>query len=332
MRNCVVSYGDGQGKMAAGLFEGQYVWHPAADDRRLASVCVDVRAGRYLSTHEALAESRGDYGLRAHRSLILASEAADSDLTERWLAEEPTPEAALMWARVAVLRALRAADAKDDRAEALERIALTACDRAATMAPADPTPWVAKLAMARLHDLREPAPQGLLTAPPGPWRLFSHILRLDPWNREGHHRFLTFFFTRYGGSVNAAWDVAAFLSQRAPASSPLRLLPLVALVESYNPSQLLVDRTWEQPQWRSTALAIYQNWLPQVPSYRFTPVLDLAYLAHALFMAQREFEARAVFMAMGPYACRMPWSVFGDPEEQLSRARRSCGLPVPGVP
>ncbi|WP_199791469.1 hypothetical protein [Streptomyces sp. 142MFCol3.1] len=317
--------------MAAGLFEGQYVWHPAADDRRLASVCVDVRAGRYLSAREALEETRADFGLRAHRSLVMASEAADSDLAERWLAEEPSPEAALLWARVAVLRALRAADTKDGRAEALERIALTACERAAVMTPADPTPWAAKLSMARLHDLREPAPQGLLTAPPGPWRLFSHILRLDPWHREGHHRFLAFFFTRHGGSVNAAWDVAAFLSQRAPASSPLRLLPLVALVESYNPSQLLVDRTWEQPQWRSTALAIYQNWLPEVPGYRFTPVLDLSYLAHALFMSQREFEARAVFTAMGPYACRMPWSVFGEPEEQLSRARRTCGMPVPGA-
>ncbi|MET8247935.1 hypothetical protein ABZV31_28165 [Streptomyces sp. NPDC005202] len=318
--------------MAAGLFEGQYVWHPAADDRVLASVCVDVRAGRCVSARDALVETRGDFGLRAHRSLVLASEAADSDLTERWLAEEPTPEAAMMWARVAVLRALHAADARDERAGTLERIALSACDRASALDPADPTPWVAKLAMARLHRFRDSAPQGLLTSPPGPWRLFAHVLSLDPWHREAHHRFLAFFFTRYGGSVNAAWDVAAFLSQRAPADSPLRLLPLVALVESYNPTQLLADRVWEQPQWRSTALAIYQNWLPTVAGYRFTPVLDLAYLAHALVMARREFEARAVLTAMGPYASRMPWCVFGDPAEQLSRARRACGLPVPGTP
>jgi hypothetical protein len=315
--------------MAAGLFEGQYVWHPAADDRVLARVCVDIRAGRYLSAHEALAETRGDLGLRAHRSLVLASEAADSDLAERWLAEERTPEAALLWARVAVLRALRAADARDGRARALERIALAACDRAARADPADPTPWAARLAMARLHRLRDPAPRGLLTAPPGPWRLFAHVLSLDPWHREAHHRFLACFFARHGGSVNAAWDVAAFLAQRAPVDSPLRLLPLVALVESYNPTQLLADRVWEQPQWRSTALAIYQNWLPGVAERRFTPVLDLAYLAHALVMGKREFEARAVFAAMGPYASRMPWSAFGDPADQLSRARRACGLPVP---
>lgn len=100
-------------------------------------------------------------------------------------------------------------------------------------------------------------------------------------------------------------------------------------MESYNPTQLLADRAWEQPQWRSTTLAIYQNWLPAVASRRFTPVLDLAYLAHALVMGKREFEARAVFAAMGPYASRMPWSAFGEPADQLSRARRACGLPVP---
>lgn len=306
------------------------MWHPAADDRQLAGACVDVRAGRYLSAHEALKDARRDFGLRAHRSLVLASEAADSDLAERWLAEEPGTESALLWARVAVLRALRAADTHDRHAVDLGRIAFAACHRAALMAPRDPTPWVTELALTRLQRPGDPAPQGLLTAPPGPWMLFQHILRLDPWHREAHHRFLAFFFGRYGGSTNAAWDVAAYLGQRAPVTSSLRLLPLVALVEEFDPSSLLADRTWEQPQWKGTAMGAYRNWLPEVSGYEFTPVLDLAYLAHALTMARCDFEARAVFAAMGPYASRMPWSAQGDPEEQLTRARLACGLPVPG--
>ncbi|GAA0349390.1 hypothetical protein [Streptomyces blastmyceticus] len=317
--------------MTAGLFEGQYVWHPAAGDHRLARACVDVRAGRYLSAHDVLEEAREDFGLRAHRSSVLASEAADSDLAERWLAEEPGAEAALLWARVAVLRALRAADGRDRRAVVLGRIALAACERAAEMSPADPTPLVAKLTLARYHRTRDPAPRGLLTAPPGPWALLARILRLDPWHREAHHRFLAFFFSRHGGSANAAWDVAAFLGQRAPASSPLRLLPLVTLVQDHDPAAPLAHRTWEQHQWRTTAMGVYENWFPHVAGYRFTPVLDLAYLAHALFMSHREDEARAVLTAMGPYASRMPWSAFGDPEEQLTRVRRLCGLPVPAA-
>src|SRR4051812_48447391 len=100
-------------------FAGQYAWHPAADDRELAQACMDVRAGRYRSAQEALQEAGEDFAVRAHRSLILASEAADSDLAEWWLAEEPSAEAALLWGRVAVLRALHAADAEDRRAGAL---------------------------------------------------------------------------------------------------------------------------------------------------------------------------------------------------------------------
>ncbi|MFI1016872.1 hypothetical protein [Streptomyces sp. NPDC020965] len=315
--------------MPAGSFDGQYVWHPAADDHQLARACIDVKAGRYFSARAVLQEARGDYDLRAHRSLVLASEAADSDLAERWLGEEPGPESALLWARVAMLRALRSADAGDPHTAMLLTIAHTAGERAARLLPTDPTPWVAQLAMARVRRPLDRAPQGLLTAPPGPWQLFARILRLDPWNREAHHRFLAFFFTRHGGTASARWDVASFLSSRAPAASALRMLPLVALAEEYDPSSLLAYRTWRQPQWVATATGGHQNWFPGVSAYRFTPVLDLSYLAHALYLGRCEPEAREVLLAMGPFASRMPWSLFGAPDVQLTKARRACGLPVP---
>ncbi|AZK92798.1 MULTISPECIES: hypothetical protein [Streptomyces] len=317
--------------MPAGSFGGQYVWHPAADDRRLARACIDVKAGRYLGAERALRETRGDFGTRAHRSLVLASEAADSDLAERWLAEAPGPESALLWARVAMLRALRAEDSGARHTGTLLGIAETACERAALFDPRDPTPWTVRLALARIRRPRDPAPPGLLTAPPGPWPLLARALRLDPWNREAHHRFLAFYFARYGGTASARWDVASFLSHRAPVGSVLRLLPLVALAEEYDPSSLLAHRTWRQPQWVATALRGYRNWLPEVPRYRFTPVLDLSYLAHALYMGRQKPEAREVLTAMGPYAARMPWSAFGDPGDQLTRARRTLGLPVPAA-
>jgi hypothetical protein len=317
--------------VAAESFGGQYVWHPAADDRRLARACVDVRAGRYRSAHEVLAETRERFALRAHRSLVLASEAADSDLAERWLAEEPGPDAALLWARVAMLRALSAADRGDQRAGALLRIARAACDRAARALPGDPTPWTALLALARLERADDPAPEGLLTAPPGPWRLFAHVLRMDPLHREAHHRFLAYYFERHGGTAGARWDVASFLSHRAPAHSALRLLPLVVLVEDHDDRAPLSRRSWDQPQWRNAALGVYHNWFPLAAGAPHTPVLDLSYLAHALIMVRCEFEAREVLTALGPYASRMPWSAFGDPEEQLTKARRACGLPVPGA-
>lgn len=314
--------------MSAGRFDGRYVWHPAADDRKLAQACTDVRAGRHFSAAEVLKATRGDFELRAHRSLVLASEAADSDLAERWLDEEPGPESTLLWARVAMLRALRAA--KGRRGDQLLRIARNACERATEADSRDPTPWVSLLALASLTETSDPAPPGLMTAPRGPWRLFARVLRFDPYHREAHHRFLASFFERNGGSQRASWDVASFLSHRAPVSSPLRLLPLVALVEAYKPAEPLADHVWQQPQWCSAMDSIHRHWFPRVKSYRFTPVLDLSYLAHALHMANRADEAREVLRATGPYASRMPWSAFGSPQEELTRVRLLYGLPVPG--
>ncbi|MER6914442.1 hypothetical protein ABT354_22455 [Streptomyces sp. NPDC000594] len=317
--------------MPAGSFDGQYVWHPAADDHRLARACIDVRAGRYRSAGDVLREARGDYDLRAHRSLVLASEAADSDLAERWVGEEPGPESALLWARVAMVRALRSADADDPRTGALADIAEAACERASRYLPEDPTPWVARLALAPISRPLDAAPRGLLTAPPGPWRLLTRALGLDPWNREAHHRFVACFFTRHGGTASARWDVVTFLAHRAPVTSALRLLPFVVLAEEYDPGSLLAYRAWHRPQWVSAATGSYLHWFPSVADYRFTPVLDLSYLAHALHLGGQPRRAREVLTAMGPYAARMPWSVFGAPDEQLTKARRSCGLPVPAT-
>jgi hypothetical protein len=157
------------------------------------------------------------------------------------------------------------------------------------------------------------------------------VLRLDPWHREAHHQFLRYFFTRHGGKPNQAWDVAEYLSGRVPHTSPLRLLPLVVLADEYDPARPLARHAWLRPQWRSAALSVYEHWFPEVAGYRFTPVLDLSYLAHALYMAECAAEARAVFVAMGPYAARLPWSCLGSPEHELTRARRACGLPVPGA-
>ncbi|MGH3380082.1 MAG: hypothetical protein ACRDP6_35665 [Actinoallomurus sp.] len=315
--------------MIAETFDGQYRWHPAADDHQLARACTDLRAGRYFSAHEVLKEARSDFELRAHRSLVLASEAADSDLVERWVAEEPSAESALMWARVAVLRAVRMSAKRDNRLGALTDIAQNACERAAETFPDDPTPLVAQLAIAHLLRVSDPAPQEVPGAPPGPWGIFTRILRSAPSHREAHHRMLAYFFVRHGGSGTAAWDVALFLSQRAPLSSALRLLPFVVLLAEHDSNTLVADRIWEQPAWHAAAATVYQNWFSGISAYRFTPVLDLSYLAHALFMARRRPEARKVFMTMGPYASRMPWAAFGDPVKQLTIVRRSCGLPVP---
>lgn len=308
----------------------RYVWDPAADDHELAKACKSLRAGRRLEAGSVLAGTRKDHGLRAHRSLVLASVAADSDVVERWVAEEPDPDALLLAARTAAIRALRAAELGDERATDLAALAQADCLRAADALPEDPTPWAALLAVARLEEHSYPGPEGLENVQ-GPWEVMRELWKRDPLHREGHHQLLGYFFARHGGSHEIMWDVAWWVRARAPAGSELLLLPLVAQAEHYRSR---AERPgpgtafgWDTQGAKLQALAVFDDWFPHRDKYsQFTPVHDLSYLGHALCAGGMYLEARPVLDAMGQYATAMPWSLFGDPAEHLSRARALVGL------
>jgi hypothetical protein len=331
-------------------FAGRYVWDPAADDTDLADAVADLRLARYRRAQALLLGAAGDFGLRAHRSLVLGSAAADSDVAGQWAAETPNPDALLLVARAAMVRALRAATAGDPRATTLAKMAHRACLVAARAWPADPTPWACLLALAGagrwvpgtgspldwaplLPELTdEHAPDGVSywDPPRGPWELFGQLIARDPVHREGHHRLLSYFFPRNGGGLSLASDVAGWLVGRVPRDSELRLLALHVLVERFREhrNESWADAVWTQQGSVAYTLDVLHAWFPRVAGYQFTPVVDLAYLAHALWMGQRE-EGRQVLLALGPHASRMPWEVHGDPAEQLTAARASYGLPVP---
>jgi hypothetical protein len=308
----------------------RYVWDPVADDRELAQACMSLRGGRFFEARAVLAATRRDYGLRAHRSLVLASVAADSDVMERWVAEEPDPEAILLSSRTAMVRALRSADLGEARATDLAALARASCLRAADIFPDDPTPWAALLAMARLERHTYPGPEGIEDVV-GPWDVMRELWARDPLHREGHHRLLSYFFTRFGGSHSAMWDVAWWVRARAPSGSELQILPLIAQAEHYRSradrSAARAALDWDTQEAKIQALAVFDDWFPHRDKHsRFTPVLDLSYLGHALCAGGMFIEARPVLDAMGPYATAMPWSLFGEPAEHLSRARRQVGL------
>jgi hypothetical protein len=339
-------------------FGDRYVWNPAADDVRLARACIDLKAGLHRAAGEVLAESRGaagpgsgagqgsgsrsgsrsglvDSALRAHRSLVLAAAAADSDTAEQWAARDPGPDALLLLARTAAARALRAADRGDWRAARLAEIAAAGCERAAVAAPGDPVPLVVKLSLARLSTApdtasacehgRAAARAALLDAAHD---LFRQITEIDPGNREAHHRLLALHFARHGGSAAEMWQAAWWIADRVAQDSELALLPFVALAEDAR-ERPAESGPWADPDWRRAAVAVYRSWFPRVArEYRFTPVVDLSCLGHALAMA-RLSEARHVLGAMGPFATTVPWDLHGNPVAALTEARRRLGLRVP---
>jgi hypothetical protein len=315
------------------------IWNVAGPDEELAKALVSAKSARSAGVAEVLADSRGDHGLRAWRSQALGSACADSDVAEQWLREDPkNVDALLLYARTCVSRALRAADAGDDRAAMLAEIARRACEAAVNADPADPTPLVAWLTLARIEWFRgraqRPGPAGLEDVV-GPWGLFEQVLAIDPVHREGHLRFLSCLFKRYGGSDAQMMTFARHVAYEMPFDADPQLLVLVALVEYYR-SKSPAERTAEQAdgQWRTEmalryALDLHEFWFPAACKRRVAPIVDFSYLAHALWAGDRIFEAADVLRAMGPYAASAPWSLFGKPATVLARARAQCHLGPP---
>lgn len=318
----------------------ELIWEEAGFDTELLGAANAAKADRTAGIAEVLAASRDDFGLRARRSAVLATACADSDVAERWCEEDPdNPDALLLCARTAVVRALRFATADDEHHRKIVEIARRACEAAAAKAPEDPTPWVARLALAsRGHD-REPAPKSLtrtaLRDLPGPWSILAQVQERDPLNREAYHWMLQGFLARNGGSNDVMWVFAKHVASSTPVDSDPQLLMLVAYVEQFrSPAGRLTylnELQWRESRAHETLARLYERgWFVAARSRPFPAILDLSYLAYGLSMAGDTAAAHDVFEAMGRHAVPMPWSIHGAAAEQVTRARARCGASHPG--
>jgi hypothetical protein len=221
--------------MAASRRTSAFLWDAAGPDRALATASVDLRAGMTATTRDLLATTRGerDFARRAYASAVLGSAAANLNAAELWTAEQDKdPDAWLLWARVAAVRALRAGDREHPRTLDLVQIAVRSCLNAAAMWEADPTPQVVLLSLDRLR-YRAPvtAPAVLGIDAPGPWDQLQQIAKRDPHHREAAHHLLAYFYPRHGGDPRPLRKIARWFAEHAAPGSPLRLLPLYAELE-----------------------------------------------------------------------------------------------------
>ncbi|GHB32365.1 hypothetical protein GCM10010377_23360 [Streptomyces viridiviolaceus] len=303
-------------------------YDPAGHDTALRAALQELRAGRWMSMRSLL-EQTTTWWQWTQRTQVLAASAAGTDVVRAWRAEEPhSVAAAVMHARVAVERALRAHREEHRRTRELWLQGWHASDAATRAAPFDPVPWVCLLALARLdeeqrwaeHRVAPPEPM----LPPGPWGLLARAAERDPYNREAHHRMLQFLYPRGdSGRLARAAGFAQWAAGSAPPGSALHVLPLYVRVERYRRSggrDAALDLHWVSEDATREARQAYHSWF--VLTHRAErSLLDLNHLAHALWGALQFPEAAQVFDALGPYCTPVPWAHrapgAGDPDRAV---------------
>lgn len=215
-----------------------FTWDPAWRDERLTAACTDVRSGIVGAGREVLAETRStrDFARRGYASALLGALAAGTNLAELWVEDAPrNPDALLLAARVQTARAAKALRTNSNSARPLVDGAVAAIHAAGAAWPADPTPWVAMLALVKNYrgDAAGEPSISELAGLRGPWELVEQgIWPRDPNNREAARHLLDYFGPRSSGSNAQMAQIAAYLAQRSPQDSPVRLLPLAARIEA----------------------------------------------------------------------------------------------------
>ncbi|MFF8946861.1 hypothetical protein ACF1A5_32310 [Streptomyces sp. NPDC014864] len=291
------------------------VYDPAGHDADLRTALQDLRTGRWMAMRDLLARTTA-WGQWTQRTQVLAAAAAGTDVVRAWRAEEPeSVPAAVMHARVAVERALRARREGHRRTHELWIEAWDAGHTATRIAAQDPVPWVCLLALAQLdrevrweeHRVTPPEP----ALPPGPWGLLAEAEKRDPHNREAHHRMLQFLYVRASsGRLAEAAGYAQWAASSAPPGAASHMLPLYVRVERYRrgagPGAAL-DLHWVAEDATREAGHALDAWFAHTAPAERSPQ-DLNHLAHALWGALRFRDAARVFDALGPYWTPLPWA------------------------
>ncbi|MFJ5031754.1 hypothetical protein ACIQB5_27350 [Streptomyces sp. NPDC088560] len=304
---------DGSGPHGPG---GHGVYDDALDDGELLTARAALAQGRRQAARSLLLHTGDDWDRRGHRLAALAAEPYALAWARDWqLAEPESADAAALTALTQVHRALRG---KEDPDRARE-----ACAAAAALAPADPTPWLGLLRLARTL---------------GPERevlgVFAELRRRHPEHHHAHHLLLARLAERPAGGRGAetheAYDLAELAAAEAPADSPLAVLPVVAYAERYRvlaatglaPADPAASGHWSGPRARRILSACFDWWLEWEHDEHPRRHVDLNHLAFALSCAGRPAEAAALFQRIGRHATRAPWSyAHRDPRASFREAR-----------
>ncbi|GHE08298.1 hypothetical protein [Streptomyces alanosinicus] len=291
--------------------------------RLLKSLVATTRTGTIATTELCVAQmSRlleqdpGDWDRRTHRVDVLAGYLAGSHLPRSWATREPRSADALVlhaWTQLAQGRAQGRLEDPD--------AAIETCLRAAELAPEDPTPWVALLAVARLERREQSQIFGV----------WNEVLARDRWNREAYLSMLTYLSPKEAGSRVQVLDFVDSLRARMPANAPCAATELTAQVLQYHAildrggfEALVARNHWSQAMAAQALDRAAHTWGQPGFLRHARALADLNLLAYALMAADRRGEARAVFETVGGIVTAWPWQTGGDPVTEFDQARQKA--------
>ncbi len=298
-------------------------YDPALDDTALVSVRDALAQGRWGDVRTLLAETGDDWDRRGHRLIVLATEPTSAGWAEDWrLAEPDSSDAAALHACAKVFRALRG---KEDPVVAREL-----CRAAARMAPADPSPWLALLILARRTGTDEERLQ-----------IFDQVRGRHREHHHAHFLMTACLAERQQGDrddpFHEVYDFASWAAEQAPADSPLCVLPVVAHAERFRvlaavgiePRDPAYSRHWGSRRARQVMKSAFDWWLEWGTEEHPRRMVDLNFLAHAKYYEGRPGEAAALFNRIGRHATEEPWSYPDRDPGEAFRAVRSAATGRP---
>ncbi|MBD0838021.1 MULTISPECIES: hypothetical protein [unclassified Streptomyces] len=293
---------------------------PALDDAELAAARAALTQGRWQNARSLLARTADDWDRRGHRVTVLAAEPHSAPWAREWLLADPdSADARVLLALALVQRSLRGKE-KPDRAR-------EACHAAAEAVPADPTPWLGLLMLTRGTGTEREA-----------LALFDEIRRRHADHHHAHHLMVARLAERSAASgpdpLHEVYDFASAAAERAPADSPLAILPVIAHAERYRvlaaaghePADPAASGHWVGRRARQVMKAAFDWWLEWEHEGHPRRLVDLNFLAHAKSCEGRGAEAAALFHRIGEHVTPAPWSYPDREPYSAFRAARDRAL------
>ncbi|MFE7443095.1 hypothetical protein ACFU7X_21890 [Streptomyces chartreusis] len=288
--------------LGRGRKRAAHAYDAALDDAELAAARSALAQGRWQTARSLLARTGDEWDRRGHRVTVLAQEQYCVPWTRDWLLAEPdSVDAAVLLALAQVQRALHGKE-KPPRAR-------EACHAAAALAPSDPTPWLGLLMLEKA-----------MGAEPEVRRLFAEVRARYADHHHAHHLMIARLAEHQSGTgtdpLHEVYDFANAAAERAPADSPLAVLPVIAHAERYRvlaaaghePRDAAASGHWTGRRARQVMRAAFDWWLEWEQEGHPRRLVDLNFLAHAKVCEGRGAEAAALFHRIGEHATPSPWS------------------------